>query len=212
MATVTVGASYKPPNLLGGSLCLDFVNTVDPRFGPQRYEYLAGYADLLHWARYVKVLDDRQVTTLASVMSADPSGAERAHARALRLREALHDLFTAVIASGEWSADQFAPLNAWLERVMPKRRISPDGQAVRWIWAEGQDELDRPLWPVVLSAAELLTTAQLARLRLCPGDDGLCGWFFLDGSKAGTRQWCSMRGCGNRAKARRHQARRKSPA
>jgi predicted RNA-binding Zn ribbon-like protein len=30
---------------------------------------------------------------------------------------------------------------------------------------------------------------------------------FFDVSKNGTRRWCSMSGCGNRAKARRHYAR-----
>jgi predicted RNA-binding Zn ribbon-like protein len=29
-------------------------------------------------------------------------------------------------------------------------------------------------------------------------------WLFVDESKNGTRRWCDMTACGNRAKARRH--------
>ena len=31
-----------------------------------------------------------------------------------------------------------------------------------------------------------------------------CLWLFVDASKSGTRRWCDMASCGNRAKARRH--------
>jgi predicted RNA-binding Zn ribbon-like protein len=33
---------------------------------------------------------------------------------------------------------------------------------------------------------------------------GGCGWLFVDESRNGSRRWCSMKDCGNRAKARRH--------
>jgi predicted RNA-binding Zn ribbon-like protein len=41
----------------------------------------------------------------------------------------------------------------------------------------------RPSWP---------------RLKACRGDD--CRWVFLDGSRNGSRRWCAMAECGNRAK------------
>lgn len=43
------------------------------------------------------------------------------------------------------------------------------------------------------------------RLRRCAADD--CGLVFADDSRAGTRRWCSMAKCGNRAKVRAHRAR-----
>ena len=39
------------PNLVGGALCLDFVNTVDARHAPGRREYLNSYPALLAWSR-----------------------------------------------------------------------------------------------------------------------------------------------------------------
>lgn len=44
-----------------------------------------------------------------------------------------------------------------------------------------------------------------ARLRHCAADD--CGLVFFDVSRAGSRRWCSMQKCGNRAKVRAHRAR-----
>jgi len=38
------------------------------------------------------------------------------------------------------------------------------------------------------------------RVRRCPAHD--CAWVFWDASKNGSRRWCSMRVCGNRAKTR----------
>lgn len=62
------------------------------------------------------------------------------------------------------------------------------------------------LWPVVASAAELLVSVeQLPLLRICGlHESGECGWLFLDETRNHTRRWCSMKDCGNRAKARRH--------
>ncbi|WP_431218757.1 CGNR zinc finger domain-containing protein [Leifsonia xyli] len=43
------------------------------------------------------------------------------------------------------------------------------------------------------------------RIRACSADD--CGLVYLDTSRSGTRRWCSMQRCGNRAKVRAHRAR-----
>lgn len=46
------------------------------------------------------------------------------------------------------------------------------------------------------------------RLRACANSD--CTLFFVDHSRNNGGRWCSMATCGNRAKARRHYARRRS--
>jgi len=60
----------------------------------------------------------------------------------------------------------------------------------------------RPIWPVVWDAAALLSSPRHAAVHGC--GDRECGWMFLDTSRGHTRRWCSMKDCGNRAKARRH--------
>jgi predicted RNA-binding Zn ribbon-like protein len=63
------------------------------------------------------------------------------------------------------------------------------------------------LWPVAASAVELLTSASLERVKVCPDT---CGWLFLDTTKNGRRRWCSMSECGAGAKVRRQAERRQA--
>lgn len=44
-----------------------------------------------------------------------------------------------------------------------------------------------------------------ARLKACPGPE--CAWVFRDTSRNGSRRWCDMAWCGNRAKAAAFRAR-----
>jgi predicted RNA-binding Zn ribbon-like protein len=62
---------------------------------------------------------------------------------------------------------------------------------------------------VTRSAADVLMKDDPARVRMCESPDG-CGWLFYDETRNGTRRWCSMKDCGNRAKARRHYAKSKA--
>ena len=69
----------------------------------------------------------------------------------------------------------------------------------------------RALGEIALDAARMLgDPAQRARVRVCASDT--CSARFYDRSPAGRRRWCSMRTCGNEAKARRHRARARSAA
>jgi len=61
---------------------------------------------------------------------------------------------------------------------------------------------------VARSAAELLTSQKLGRVKVCAGEG--CGWIFLDESRNGSRRWCDSRDCGNRERVRRHLARRRA--
>jgi predicted RNA-binding Zn ribbon-like protein len=63
------------------------------------------------------------------------------------------------------------------------------------------------LWPVLQSAAELLTSDEIHQVRECNSDR--CTWLFVDRSRTHRRRWCDMKTCGNRAKARRHYQRTK---
>ena len=58
-------------------------------------------------------------------------------------------------------------------------------------------------------AALLRTSADLGwtRVKACPGPD--CGWVFHDRSRNGSRRWCDMGECGNRAKGAAFRARRR---
>lgn len=57
---------------------------------------------------------------------------------------------------------------------------------------------------LAIAWSELTVTGEAARLKRCA--EHACAWVFWDVSKNRSRRWCSMRICGNRAKARRYTA------
>ena len=195
------------PDRVGGRLALDFVNTVDPRHGPGRREFLTDYATLLAWAEPVgDVLP-------AAVADAPAGGGSRSggRRRCLRAGAGLPRGALPGLRRGTWRVRRSSPptsptVNAVLGDATDHHVLVPaDGGGIRDGW-EDVGALDSMLWPVVLDAWDVLTTPSLGRLRECPGD-GTCGWLFLDTSRSGTRRWCDMRTCGNRAKVRTHYAR-----
>jgi predicted RNA-binding Zn ribbon-like protein len=71
-------------------------------------------------------------------------------------------------------------------------------------------EVDEPAWrPAALAGLDLLDLLRDRpdRIRPCAHPD--CILWFLDTSRNGTRRWCSMAACGNRAKAQRHYSRQR---
>ncbi|MEU6392404.1 CGNR zinc finger domain-containing protein [Streptomyces sp. NPDC046939] len=63
----------------------------------------------------------------------------------------------------------------------------------------------KALAALAIAWSELKVTGEAARLKRC--SEHTCAWVFWDTSKNRSRRWCSMRVCGNRAKARRYAAR-----
>ncbi|ACG74672.1 protein of unknown function DUF1470 [Anaeromyxobacter sp. K] len=202
----------QPPfrfDLSGGRLCLDFANTVGGMRGVTPKERLAGYPDLVEFARQAGAVDDVSARSLLAEAARRPAVAERAFADALALRETLYRTFLARAERRAPAAEDVERLSTALGAALAHRRLERRGDAFALAWDVDAGALDAPLWPVVLSAAELLTSgAEADRVRVC----GLyetheCSWLFVDETRAGTRRWCSMQDCGNKAKARRHHRR-----
>jgi len=191
----------------GGHLALDFVNTLDWRDRAQPVERLAGWPELLDWLRRVRVLGAREAKTLAREGHSAPRRAAAHFRTALRLREASSRLFRAWLGHRAADPADLALLNARLRRRPQIRELAASGAG--YVWRRAREDGTAALLLGVLAeaAAELLTSPELRRLRLCEGAG--CGWLFLDLSPNRSRRWCSMESCGNRAKARRHYARRR---
>jgi predicted RNA-binding Zn ribbon-like protein len=180
-------------------LCLDFVNTVDLRRS-ERLESLHSAADLVAWAAAHAVLDEQGAAAREARDRRDPSGAARAFAEAVDVREALFEVLSASVRGVLPPAADLATVNAGLAAHASPPRLAAGAERldVRW----GPD--DSILGPVLRSAAELLTGPDLERLRECPGSPGkACGWLFVDRTKNGSRIWCVGTLCGNRTRAHR---------
>jgi predicted RNA-binding Zn ribbon-like protein len=191
----------------GGRLCLDFVNTVSGDRAGRPTERMAAYADLVAWSRQAEVVDDAEARRLLAEARRRPGEAEAVQRDALALRESLYRIFTAIAVDGDAPAEDLARLSEHLARALSHRRIVRGGPACCALaWNDPPDALEAPLWRVAASAAELLTSGpELARVRQCGmHDTHECSWVFMDHTRARTRRWCSMKDCGNKAKARRH--------
>ena len=196
-------------SLLGGRLCLDFANTVDSRMDKHSDDFLTDYSDLVRWGRHVGALTDDEEQNLLREAERHPTEASATFERAIILREVIYRVFSEIARGTVPQTDDIEALRSALTEVMVHARITstPDGFA--WDWVKREDAFDRMLWPVVRSAIELLTSEEVKKVKECPGV-GDCGWLFLDTSKNGSRQWCSMEDCGSRAKMRRQYARKRA--
>jgi predicted RNA-binding Zn ribbon-like protein len=194
------------PSLIGGALCLDFVNTVDPRHATDRREYLDSYPALVGWGRRAGAIDASTGERLLKAAATDPREARRVLQRAITLREALYPIFARAINGQPPAPDDLDTLHGELTGAMTHIRVHWAPTGFTRGWDDDEHRLDRVLWPVIQSAVDLLVCGPLGRVRECLGD-GNCGWLFLDLSKNASRRWCEMRTCGNRAKVRRYYAR-----
>ncbi len=197
-----------------GALCVAFVNTDVPRpdrrfneadDGPaHRFE---DYVELLGWGQRMGILTAAEAELLDREAAAHPQQAAAELAGVRKLRGALMRCFTALAFRREPRPEDLATLNASIgtQRVVPGPdldfRREPGGDPLA---------LDRVRAAVAHSAADLLSSAEVKRLRQC-GAEG-CWRLFVHRSTR--RLWCDMNLCGSRLKARRRSrrsARRTSP-
>ncbi|UCF79086.1 MAG: ABATE domain-containing protein [Candidatus Eiseniibacteriota bacterium] len=197
--------------LVGGELCLDFANTADWHASDSPHEQLRTYEDLVDWAIHSGILDKASGEQLLLEAARHPSAARGVLKRAVTLRESLYRIFVAAVAAQTPDAANLNILNEELARALRRLRLTCDCSRWAWDWKEDDRALDSMLWPVVRSAADVLTSHKHAKVGQCADDRG-CGWLFLDLSKNRSRRWCAMEDCGNRAKVLRHYRLARSPS
>ncbi len=195
-------------DLSTGLLCLDFSNSVDWHGSSKPQDRLHDYSDLVAWGKAAGVLTAARARYLERLTEDRAAEAASAFSRAADLREAIYRIFSNITQEGDARSSDLAILNDSLINAMSHLKISKSSAGFTWDWFGSSDSFDQISWPVARSAAELLTSNKLDRVRHCADDRG-CGMLFLDTSRNKSRRWCSMQSCGNRAKAKRHYQRAK---
>ncbi len=179
---------------LGGRPCVDFVNTRRERWW-RDVETLVTPDDLAAWLATAGVAEGALPVPRGVVDEA----------RALR--EAIDAGVRAAVGGGAVPAEAVRTIDDWLvfARERPQLVLGADGAPVLTERAPA-DSPRRMLGTIALDAATMLgTPAERERIRVCASET--CSARFYDRSPAGRRVWCSMRACGNAAKARRHRER-----
>ena len=131
--------------------------------------------------------------------------------QARELREAIDACTAAAVTGRPVPAEAVTTIDDWLVFAGARPQlVAADGVPLLTERAAA-DSPRRALGMVALDAARMLgLDAERERIRICASET--CSARFYDRSPAGRRRWCSMRTCGNEAKARRHRARQRAGA
>lgn len=166
----------------GGCVALDVTATLAGRKRAEPTDLWRDPGDLRRWF---------EAAELGPVRPA-PTAGDLDDAR--ELREAIYALALAVTRGEPLAARERAVVNRWAARPSPGPQLTADGSRA---WPGGDPQ--HLLAAVARDAVDLLGE-RAERVRACEGDG--CALVFVDTSRAGRRRWCSMLGCGNRAKVR----------
>ena len=177
---------------IGGSLALDFVNTVGNRLG-ESCDYFSTPRDVVRWAGMPSCLPHLGIVRIR----------RRDMAGILRRREYLYQTFLPFAERTKRNGLRMvARLNHDISQLWSKKTLRHKDGRIQWAF-EGSDA-EQLAHAIVSDAADLLSSGRCELIRQC--QDSSCGWLYIDRSRKKNRRWCSMRDCGNRAKARRFYA------
>ncbi len=199
-----------PLKYVGGDSSLDLVNTVDWTSRGLENDRLAGYPDLARWAEGAGIVSHHTARSLRLAAAKRARAAEVALDAARHTRWILQRVFSN-LASRRTDERALADFNELLTDSLRRLGIARTSRGSKtsppfgWWWRGFEDSLESPLWRVLWSAAQIVTSDDAARVRQCGGPD--CGWLFVDRSRNRLRRWCDMTTCGTREKSRRRAAR-----
>jgi predicted RNA-binding Zn ribbon-like protein len=196
--------TFRGQRIVGGNVALDLLNTQNgPAGEAPEDDVLLDYGDLLAWASHVGLLTAAEERSLRRRAREQPEDAAAAFQRARETRAYVHDIFESVARGRPLArADLLRLQHDAAEALSHGRLVSAHGK-YRWSWAHDQD-LRRPLWPLIHAALALVTDGPLERVKGCAS----CRFLFVDESKNRSRRWCSMDDCGAEDKMRKYVARR----
>lgn len=177
---------------IGNNLSVDFVNTLIAVDGKPK-DLLTNLADFAAWAAAMDLLEKEQANWQEKIES------EQIFAQILEFREMLHQMFESVEKGQAVKPTAISAINGVLRNQIgfPEIESSEKGFVKRF-----HTDFSEPrqlLATIAESAADLLCYGDLKYLKKCEDND--CVLYFYDTTKNHSRRWCSMTGCGNRAKA-----------
>ena len=193
---------------IAGALCLDFANTIHNSRAEDNEEELHTISDLLQWAKEAGLVSPAQHDQLAAHYDRNPREAGAALAKGIAIRDLLVSIFAGIAIGRSVSPQRLSELNSSLAEVPGLLRVHKNPDRITTEWTSATDGVQRVLFAILSSAAELLASNRFGRVRECASSD--CTWLFIDESRNHSRRWCDMSSCGNRMKARRHYQRSKA--
>jgi predicted RNA-binding Zn ribbon-like protein len=175
-----------PFTFVSGNLGLDFAGTLMHRDTAPK-ELLSSPEQLREWVAACGLVDS------------PPAVSEAELARAQAVREAIYRLALASVTGDRHGRRDIDLVNGAAAEAPVALSLTRDGMAQTGSAAA-------VIATIARAAVALLGGPDASRIRQC--GDSSCTRLFLDTSRAGSRRWCDMAGCGNRAKVAGFRARR----
>ncbi|WP_046469958.1 CGNR zinc finger domain-containing protein [Allosalinactinospora lopnorensis] len=187
---MNTATAWSDDHFIAGDVALDFANTVyrrTPEIGIDLLDSANALTAWLHHAKLLPALDDARDRF---------DGSQTALCEARRMRELFWGIFEAKTDGRDLPADALADLLDTARRgIGSDVAVGPDGSTAP-LTAQGA------LTVLALHGVRLALSPSSQPVRSCDR----CGWFFTDTSRGRRRRWCSMKTCGNQAKAARYRS------
>jgi predicted RNA-binding Zn ribbon-like protein len=185
-------------------LCCNFVNTVHSWKSDDDYDYLVDYDRFIDWCQKLFVADMEYLDRLRVLAKRTPQEARSFMEEIRAIRELLHEFISAVTEQDQNKIQKLLPaINSLLTEASNNMSLHFDGTAFILSYKIKPLHLKTPLWIILRSLYDLLTTMDITRIKECPS----CGWVFYDETKNGKRKWCNPLNCGTQDKMSRYHQR-----
>ncbi|HEY8562736.1 MAG TPA: ABATE domain-containing protein [Pyrinomonadaceae bacterium] len=195
-------------SLIANNLFLDFVNTLKARDG-QSFETLDNFTDFLAWTIAAGLLSRTEVETLFRNWR-DKAEARDFVSEAVEFRNVLRAAAESIAKTRKAPANSVSAINERLKKPSGYTEIERTEIGFEKRFRFDLSEPANLLQPIAEAAADFLCYANFDLLRKCESDS--CVLYFYDTTKNRRRRWCSMSGCGNKAKAAAFYRRKKQTA
>lgn len=201
-------------------LCLDLLKTRGWESRDRDDDVLDEAVRSLAWMRKERLLSAAEARLLRRAARQQAPWFGELIARTRELRGLLYRIFTRIADGHPPDGSDLETLEETLAAAGQRFTLETGADGMiswRWNGRGGAPLTDAPpedlgraatvriIGAIARSAADLLTSGELERVKVCDAHD--CGWFFVDVSRNKSRRWCDMAGCGNRDKARRYRER-----
>ena len=193
--------------LLGGRLAVDFANA--PSYPGAPFNDLS-WEEFIGFLEAARIVSAERSDQLLALPETDPRSAHGLLTRALNLRDALREIFTALVRHEPIAPEWTKPINDVLRITEGHDELTQVDGRWKLQFVARETALDWLLAAVARSAAEIVLEGEAAKVRVCANP--ACGLFFSKVPRTHKRRWCSMSVCGNRNKVATFARRRFPPA
>ena len=149
----------------GGCTVFDYTNTVNTRKGPAPVDYMKSYEDLLLWVDKTQLIPPKRIRTIYKSAVINKEESVKAFRKAIRTREMLYDLFSAIAKGQDPAPATMDEFNKTLGSCFSKLRVTVSSLKPDVSLADNDALLDEPIRLVMRSAYDILTTEKMERIK-----------------------------------------------